>query len=107
MSLSGCGGGLQTFFSNMTWFTTEQTQVVVHATLSFFLSEPTIFPELRSEGRGRLGGARRGRGRCVPGCTGLTGLWWIRVQSGRSGRSFAFIAGFVLRFVCQSFTSNF
>ena len=106
-SLSGCGGGLQTFFSNMTGFATEQTQVVVHATLSFFLSEPTIFPKLGSEGRGRLGGARCGRGRCVPGCTGLTRLCRIRVQSGRSSGSFAFIAGFVLRFVCWSFMSNF
>ena len=31
----------------MTGFAAEQAQVVVHATLSFFLSEPTIFPELR------------------------------------------------------------
>ena len=91
----------------MTGFTAEQAQVVVHATLSFFLSEATIFPELRSKGRGWLGGARHGRGQCVPGCTGLTGLWRIRVWSGRSGGSFAFIAGFVLRFVCWSFTSDF
>ena len=94
-------------FSNMTRFATEQTQVVVHATLSFFLSEPSIFPELQSEGRGQLGGVRRGGGWCVPGCTGLTGLGRIRVLSGWSSGSFAFIAGFVLRFVCWSFTSDF
>ena len=74
MSVSSCGGGLQTFFGDMTVFAAEQAQVVVHATLSFFLSEPSIFPELWSEGRGRLGGVRRGGGWCVPGCTGLTGL---------------------------------
>ena len=91
----------------MSGFATEQTQVVVHVMLSFFLSEPTIFPELRSEGRGWLGGVRRGGGRCVPGCTGLTGLGRIRVRSGWSSGSFAFIAGFVLRFVRWSFTSDF
>ena len=106
-SLSGCGGGLQTFFSDMTGFATEQTQVVVHATLSFFLSEPTIFPKLQSKGRGRLGGARRGRGRCVLGCTGLTRLRRICVRSDQGSGSFAFIAAFVLQFVCWSFTSDF
>ena len=44
----------------MTRFAPEQAQVVVHVTLPFFLSEPSIFPKLRSEGRGRLGGIRRG-----------------------------------------------
>ena len=91
----------------MTGFATEQTQVVVHVTLSFFLNESTIFPELRSEGRGRLGGVRRGGGRCVPGCTGLTGLGQIPVRSGRSSGSFALIARFVLQFVRWSFTSDF
>ena len=75
-------------FGNMTGFATEQTQVVVYAMLSFFLSEPTIFPKLRSEGRGRLGGVRRSGGRCVPGCTRLTRLGRIRVWSGWSSRSF-------------------
>ena len=80
----------------MTGFAAEQAQVVVHATLPFFLSEPTIFPKLWSEGRGRLGGLRRGGGWCVPGCTGLAGLGQICGLSGRSSRSFAFITGFVL-----------
>ena len=80
----------------MTGFAAEQAQGVVHATLPFFLSEPSVFPELQSEGGGRLGGVRRGGGRCVPGCTGLTGLRRIRVLSGRSSGSFAFITGFVL-----------
>ena len=106
-SFSGCGGGLQTFLSNVTGFATEQTQVVVQATLSFFLSEPTIFPELWSEGRGQLGGVRCGGGRCVLGCTGLTGLGRIHVLGGQSSGSFTFITGFVLRFVCWSFKSDF
>ena len=79
----------------MTGFAAEQTQVVVHAMLSFFLSEPTILPELQSEGS-RLGGVRRSGGWCVPGCSGLTGLGRIHVWSGWSSGSFAFITGFVL-----------
>ena len=91
----------------MTGFATEQTQVVVHVTLSFFLSEPTIFPELQSEDRGPLGGVRHSGGRCVPGCTGLTRLGRMCVCSGWSSGGFAFIAGFVLQFVRWSFMSDF
>ena len=39
----------------MTGFAAEQTQVIVHATLSFFLSEPTIFPELHARVEASLG----------------------------------------------------
>ena len=48
--------------------------IVIHVVLPFFLSEPSVFSKLRCEGRGWLGGARSGGGRCVLGWTGLAGV---------------------------------
>ena len=83
----------------MTRFTAEETQVIVHVTLPLFLSESAIFPELGSEGRGRVWGTGQssGDGR-VPGGVLLPGFRLVKA---------GVIAGLVWGFACWCFLSVF
>ena len=90
--------GLQTIVGNVARPATEETQVVVHAMLSLFLSEPTIFPELRRKGRGWLWAGQSSRGGSIPGGTGVWRTFVTRVLVGHS-RSLALVIELILSFV--------
>ena len=99
--MSFYGSGLQTIMGNVTRLATEEAQIIVHVMLSFFLSEPTIFPELQCRSRGwpRSTG-QSSRGRSVPRDIGVGQIFVIRVLVGQSSRSLALIIGLILYLVC-------
>ena len=79
-STSFCGGGVQIISGNVTRFITKETQVIVHVTLSLFLSEPTIFPELGGEGRSRIWSTgKSSRGGRISRGAGVRGLLVVGV----------------------------
>ena len=79
----------------MTEFITEETQVIVYATLPLFLSEPAVLLKLGCEGRGRVWGTGWGsRGGSVPGGTRVGQILVTGVWVSRSG-DLAFITGLV------------
>ena len=99
LSLSGLGfglgsreGGLVAILGSVSYSTTEHTQVVIEAALSFLLSELAVFSKLIGKG----GGATGGRGG-LPGFVLPGGFVVVLVGvTGTGCRSFTFVVGFVL-----------
>ena len=99
LSLSGLGfglgsggGGLVAILGSVSYSTTEHTQVVIEAALSFLLSELAVFSEFIGKG----GRATGGRGR-LPGFVLPGGFVVVLVGVTRTGcGSFTFVVGLVL-----------
>ena len=92
----------------MTRLATEETQIIVHAMLSLFLSEPTIFPELWCRGRGWLWStSQSSRGESASEGTRVGQIFVTGVLVGQGSRSLALIFGLTLCPVYLCFTSNF
>ena len=90
--LGGRGGGLVAILGSVFYSTTEHTQVVIEAALSFLLSELAVFSELVGKG----GGATGGRGG-LPGFVLPGGFVVVLVGvTGTGCGSFTFVVGLVL-----------
>ena len=89
----------------MTRLAAEEAQIIIHVMLSFFLSEPTIFPKLQHRGRGWIWStAWSSRGESILRGTGVTGFGQILVTVvlvGQSSKSIALIVRLILYLICQ------